>query len=506
MLDPALETLSAHSGTPQGIKDALVSPNGSHLVRCAFQVNPFAYCSRHSSDSGFATENEYNDAMVKSCHEHQVQVVALTDHFRFDDSEKLRTKLEAAGITVFPGFEANSTEGVHILCLFPSGTTSSDLNAHIGACDIRNPDDESPISRKTFEEILELVDERGGITISAHVTQSSGLLKELSGQTRINAWKSPLHHAAAIPGAVSNVPPEHRQICLNKDAAHKRDHPVSFLNAADVSRPEDFALPSSTVMLKMTEISIEGLRQAFLDGDSRILLNSDPAPSEFTRIVAIAWDGGLLDQQYISMNSGLNVMIGGRGAGKSTVVESLRFAFGIDPLGADAAKSHRSMIQNLLGPRSQVSVLVFSPSPSPGYYLIERAHGQNARVKNQTGEIVENLSPSDLVPGLEVYGQHEISEITRQKGQLAELLSRFVGDDDSSEGSVDGIEVRFRASRKAILEHEESIETLAAALAALPGLQEQLRRFNAVSYTHLRAHETRHDLVCRLLLEKKNHR
>src|SRR5450756_2717106 len=29
------------------------------------------------------------------------------------------------------------------------------------------------------------------------------------------------------------------------------------------------------------------------------------------------------------------------------------------------------------------------------------------------------------------------------------------------------------------------------------------RRLLAVSYTHLRAHETRHDLVCRLLLEKK---
>src|SRR5665648_1240206 len=30
-----------------------------------------------------------------------------------------------------------------------------------------------------------------------------------------------------------------------------------------------------------------------------------------------------------------------------------------------------------------------------------------------------------------------------------------------------------------------------------------VERGNAVSYTHLRAHETRHDLVCRLLLEKK---
>src|SRR5450759_5923670 len=32
---------------------------------------------------------------------------------------------------------------------------------------------------------------------------------------------------------------------------------------------------------------------------------------------------------------------------------------------------------------------------------------------------------------------------------------------------------------------------------------ELAHRLEPVSYTHLRAHETRHDLVCRLLLEKK---
>src|SRR5450756_711799 len=31
----------------------------------------------------------------------------------------------------------------------------------------------------------------------------------------------------------------------------------------------------------------------------------------------------------------------------------------------------------------------------------------------------------------------------------------------------------------------------------------KIEGLEAVSYTHLRAHETRHDLVCRLLLEKK---
>src|SRR5450759_1073661 len=35
---------------------------------------------------------------------------------------------------------------------------------------------------------------------------------------------------------------------------------------------------------------------------------------------------------------------------------------------------------------------------------------------------------------------------------------------------------------------------------------DQVESLSAVSYTHLRAHETRHDLVCRLLLEKKKNK
>src|SRR5450756_3080609 len=37
----------------------------------------------------------------------------------------------------------------------------------------------------------------------------------------------------------------------------------------------------------------------------------------------------------------------------------------------------------------------------------------------------------------------------------------------------------------------------------VPILENRMTCIRTVSYTHLRAHETRHDLVCRLLLEKK---
>src|SRR5450759_5715934 len=44
---------------------------------------------------------------------------------------------------------------------------------------------------------------------------------------------------------------------------------------------------------------------------------------------------------------------------------------------------------------------------------------------------------------------------------------------------------------------------LSAVLMRIPALIGVVLIVVPVSYTHLRAHETRHDLVCRLLLEKK---
>jgi len=200
--DPNLETLLAHSATPAGIVAALSKPNGSKFYRCAFQVNPFEYGQRHAKDGGFETETEYNDAMAAACVERGIQVVAITDHFRFDHSIALADRLRTEGIIVFPGFEANSSEGVHILCLFPPETTASEVNALIGACDIRDAKADSPISNKTCEQLLQLVQQRGGIAITAHVTANAGLLTTLNGVPRMNAWKSEHHLAAAIPGPI----------------------------------------------------------------------------------------------------------------------------------------------------------------------------------------------------------------------------------------------------------------------------------------------------------------
>ena len=53
-------------------------------------------------------------------------------------------------------------------------------------------------------------------------------------------------------------------------------------------------------------------------------------------------------------------------------------------------------------------------------------------------------------------------------------------------------------------DRRQALRTVIARVRHRQVRQQRLRGADAVSYTHLRAHETVLDLVCRLLLEKKN--
>src|SRR5262249_50103177 len=153
----------------------------------------------------------------------------------------------------------------------------------------------------------------------------SGLLTTLKGQARMRVWTNSDLLAIALPGARGGAPENCRDIVANKDPAHARPRLIAVVNANDVSVPTALSDPSTTTWIKMVAPSIEGLRQAFLDCESRIRLNSDPAPIGHTELIAVSWAGGLLDGQCLRFNEALNVLIGGRGAGKSTLIESLRY-------------------------------------------------------------------------------------------------------------------------------------------------------------------------------------
>ncbi len=459
------------------MKAALALPNGARFYRCALQVNPFAYLGRHNKQTAYTSEESYNSAMVEACLEAGIEIIGVTDHYRVEESRGLVKAARDAGLRAFNGFEAVSKDGVHFLCLFDPDKDDM-LERFIGECGIHDSDVPSPIGNLDCLELLDSSKRWGAICIAAHVAaDQGGLLKKLSGQTRIKVWTSPDLLACALPGPVSDAQNEYRPILENKNAEHKRSRTLAVVNASDVNDPDDLKKPGASCFIKMSSVSVEAFRQAFLDPVSRIRLDSDPQPEPHAEFLAMTWEsGGFMGDTSVHFNENLNVLVGGRGTGKSTMIESMRYALGLEPLGEEARKAHEGVVRHVLGSGTKISLLVRSHKPSERCYTIERSVPNPPVVKNDQGEVL-TLSPKEVMPGVEVFGQHEISELTKSREKLTLLLERFVARDPNLSGRKTKVRLELGRSRSRIVDLRREALALDERLAALPALEETQKRF-----------------------------
>jgi hypothetical protein len=460
---------------PSPLDEALSRSNGARFYRCALQVNPYKYLVDNAKPDPWGSEDRYNRAIVDACHEYGIEVIAVTDHHRVSESRTLLTLAEEEKIAAFPGFEAESKEGIHFLCLFERGSNLELIDSYLAQCGVHQRGQGGPC-KYDVADLLEHVEQCHGIAIAAHVLWKKGLLVALSGTACANVWKTERLVAAGIPGNISEAQLNYRRILDNSDAAYLRTRPMTLVNCNDVDAPEDLQKSSTTTKIKMSFVSLEGLRQAFLDPKSRIRLNSEPLPQERTEIVALAWEGGFLDGLRIHFNPDLNVFIGGRGTGKSTIIESLRYVLAVKALGEDAQNTHEKIIRGVVRSGTKISLLVESHRPDRRRYTVERTYPNAPIVRDENGEIV-SIRPAELVEGIEIFGQHEITEVTRNATALTELLVRFADKDPSLQSERQALTRRLEESGAAILRSEREYRSLSERLSSLPVVRETLKRY-----------------------------
>ena len=147
------------------------------------------------------------EAIVSKAAELGVSVLAITNHNEVGGVSGFQVAVAGRGITVFPGFELTSMEGIHVLCIYPPGTEEGRLQRFLGEFGIRETRSSSASADKSFSDILAAVSNQGGVAITAHATTDNGLFKVLQGQAKIKAWRSPDLLAIQIPGTVVRKPP-----------------------------------------------------------------------------------------------------------------------------------------------------------------------------------------------------------------------------------------------------------------------------------------------------------
>jgi len=162
---------------------------------------------------------------------------------------------------------------------------------------------------------------------------------------------------------------------------------------------------------KMDNPSFHGLRIALQDADARIRLEDD-VPVSVPYVMGVKIDGNFLDDRKINFSRNLNCIIGGRGAGKSTVFECVRV---IAP-----GTSGNKLIDSEIWP--EVLSIVW----------VDEA-GHQHLVERRIEDVPVNIEDRDWGPTqfpIESYGQGETAQTSAKARQdsasLLDYLDKFI--------------------------------------------------------------------------------
>ncbi|WSS10114.1 hypothetical protein OG320_16490 [Microbispora sp. NBC_01189] len=300
----------------------------------------------------------FADRYMAALKERGVEVIALADHHSAEWLQEMKAAGERAGITVFPGVEVTTgsgSDGVHLLLIGSLEKTERDIDillAKVCGFDANYPpfvpSKKNPpvpaVAPRSVQDILRDLP-LGWIAIAPHALGENGIA---SGNTIMGTsrWQA-LHHdklAAVDVGspteAGSNQDSRETGSWNQRFRARQLDNFPCLERLAFVSTSDAYSLDklgSRYTWIRMAEPTLEGLRQAFLDFDARIMCDWDERlgkyPGRDPNQITHAWVetltlggqlGNSVDPLRLDFSPGLNVIIGGRGSGKSTVVSALR--------------------------------------------------------------------------------------------------------------------------------------------------------------------------------------
>lgn len=162
-------------------------------------------------------------------------------------------------------------------------------------------------------------------------------------------------------------------------------------------------------------------------------MRADPRkPRPHHVVLRLRITGGFLGGTELEFADGLNCLIGGRGTGKTTALEFLRFGLGLMPDPKNSPQRHRA-IEGLVKANLAGSRLSIELRTKTGMnYTAQRGVSEAVQVINEAGTPVPVALDRDQIFSADVFSQNEIEEIASNPAAQIDLLDRFVDNETTT--------------------------------------------------------------------------
>jgi ABC-type cobalamin/Fe3+-siderophores transport system ATPase subunit len=387
--------------------------NGAHFLRADLHIHSYGKGGSYDvKDAGMTPQ-----AIVDLAIAENLQVIAITDHNVIGNVRAAVEYSDDKEILVVPGIELSTSDG-HLLIYCP---TPDQLEGFYGKLNI-SPNKQACLD--SMAQCLRFAAEFDGFGICAHIDQESGLEHA---HPKYDTFKQEVLNCENLLGLEITQAVNHEwfsHIDADKDRrncatirrtalGHETEISLAKVMGSDSHSLSAIGKNANNqkrmTRFKMEALSFDALRVALLDCAARVRLE-DLIPPSIPHFIGMKLEGGFLKEQIVHFSKNLTCIIGGRGAGKSTMLESVRTACGNG--------SENPIVDSEVWP--DCISLIYE----------DEVGQQHVLTRSKMGELVNQDPNGPVWVSIESYGQGEtaatIHNCDKDPNILLEFLDGFV--------------------------------------------------------------------------------
>jgi len=413
--------------------------NGSTWLKVDFHLHT-------KSDKEFkysGQENDFTKSYVDQLISNDINIGVITNHNKFDLDEfkALRKRARKSNILLLAGVELSINDGangVHTLIVF-SDAWIENSNDHInpflssvfsGKSPQQYENENGRTSEVGIKSILSKLKEfdKDFFVVFAHVEQRSGLWKELDGGRISELSEEPLVQEYCLGFQKVRTHDNGEKNRVKIQNWWNAEYPAE-VEGSDPKSLEDIGKGTKHTFVKIGAPTFEALKYALMDHKARV--SERKFIPQHSYISKISFDGGLFGGQSISLSPNMNTMIGIRGSGKSAIIETIRYALGIEGEGVGEDKKYKeNLISHILGSGGKITLeLVDSQGKK---YQVTRIHRETPKCY-MDGELLDRIDPKSVILKRPMYfGQKDLAKAGENLGGNS-LIEKMLGNELVSE-------------------------------------------------------------------------
>lgn len=439
--------------------------SGAHFHRCDFQV----HSPRDANWDGPECVNDddrrqYARSLIQACRDKGLDAIAITDHHDMlfaryvrdaarDERGENGTPVAAESrIAVFPGIELTLNVPCQAIVIFDSEFPDDMFALALNALSIMpSPDDQSRTAEtKRLESITTLAMLKEELDKREFLRNRYIILPNVSQggtDTLLRHGNGPKY--ATMPcvggyldGGIDQLHTGNKRILEGK-ASQYGNKRIALFQTSDNRKATHADLGKFSTWVKWAVPTAEALRQACLAQESRISQQQPDVPSVAITSLNVS-NSAFLGPIQVEFNAQYNALIGGRGTGKSTILEYLRWGL-CDQLPSLAAEDELPNYQLRRKTLIEKTLQTVNATVQVGFTVNGITH--IVRRNSKTDELLLKVGAAEFGPcseadvrsllPIQAYSQKQLSNVSIR----LEELSRFV--EAPIRGELDDIEKQF---------------------------------------------------------------